>query len=83
MPVDVDDCTRRCRCQDPEGKMWIYLNAFCRFRDSHKPLEDYGFPMNSTQVTTIQYHEDFMSGVLNDQLEPHMRPGYRPTKVGF
>jgi len=38
-----------CRCSDPEGRKWIYLNAFCPNRENHLPWEDYGFPKKYTE----------------------------------
>jgi hypothetical protein len=70
----------RCRCSDPEGRMWIYLNAFCPNRENHLKLEAYGFPKNSINISTRQYHDDWMSGRLNDTIPPESWPGYRPEK---
>jgi hypothetical protein len=76
--INREASTKRCRCQDPEGKIWIYLSPFCLFRDGHKRLVEYGYPKNSTNTATEQYHSDWMSGKMNDILAEDARPGYRP-----
>lgn len=76
-PADPLEAATRCRCRDPEGKMWVYLNSRCAFRDEHRQWETYGFTQNSISVTTAEYHRAWLNGDFNDTLPPEGRPGYR------
>lgn len=76
--VDRVAATARCRCQDPRGLMWIYLNAYCLHRDSHRPWDDYGFPETSIVVSAREYARAWLAGEYNDTTPPEARPGYRP-----
>jgi hypothetical protein len=79
-PADPTEAATRCRCGDPDGRTWIYLNARCANRANHLPWEDYGFTRNNLALITEEYHRAWLSGELNDTLAPEMRPGYRPVK---
>jgi hypothetical protein len=71
------EAASRCRCGDPEGRKWVYLNARCAFRDTHKPWDSYGFTRNSLMVAAEKYHSAWLAGDYNDTLPPECRPGYR------
>jgi hypothetical protein len=68
----------RCRCNDPDGTQWVYLNAFCPNRDQHRPWDDYGFTQNSLMKATAEYHRAWLAGELNADIPAEARPGYRP-----
>lgn len=79
---DRADCTRRCRCQDPTGRIWMYLNAFCLYRDNHlSRVEDYGYPQTSIVTSAAEYARAWLAGEYNDSIAPECRPGYRPERT--
>lgn len=59
-PRDLEECARRCRCADPEGRQWVYLNAFCPNRDTHQPWEEYGFTQNGISRAATEYQRDWL-----------------------
>lgn len=75
------DLAARCRCQDPEGRQWIYLNAFCPYRDQHLPWDDYGFCHRGIMLAAAHYHQTWLAGELNDDIPAEARPGYRPPRA--
>ena len=75
--IDPDEAAKRCRCQDLNGRIWIYLNPFCRHAANHRPWEFYGYPHNSIITSAAEYHRAWMADEYGG--EPQFRPGYRPT----
>lgn len=80
-PVDRFECATRCRCQDPEGHKWIYLNAFCAYAGSHRPHIGYGYPRARFLLDAAEYRRAWLAGELDDGLPEYARPGYRKGDV--
>lgn len=57
---DPDECATRCRCADTAGHRWLYLNAFCRNRENHRPHIEYGYPNDPITRGARDYHDDYM-----------------------
>lgn len=77
-PIDPLAAAANCRCQDPQARNGhLYLSPFCAYVEQHKPLAEYGFPLDPISTGAAEYHRAWMAGEMNDSLPPESWPGYR------